>query len=83
MAERAPSTGKTVAIALAVPAALEDVLYTTLHDIWGYDWATPRFIASLVFLAGSLASIVIHMKQREKENAEPPVLNGVTGGPNP
>lgn len=81
--EKTASTGKTVAIAVTIPTALQDVLWTVLNEIYHFEWATPRFIASLVLLAAFIASGVMHLLQRKKEkkelaNEEP---NGVIGGP--
>ena len=55
-----PSTGKTVAIVGTVPVALEDVLWTILHEIWGLEWASPRFISSLVLVAIFVTAGLMH-----------------------
>lgn len=68
MAGEAPaSTGKTVAIAVTIPVAFEDVIWTVLHEIWGLDWASPRFVSSLVLVASFMVAGLMHRSQRKKE----------------
>lgn len=78
--EQSPSTGKTVAIAASIPIALQDVLWTVLHELYGYEWATPRFIASLVLLASFFTAGLMHLTQRRKENEQSNIAAGAIGG---
>lgn len=84
--EQAPSVGKTVAIAASIPIALQDVLWTILHELYGFEWATPRFIASLVLLVSFAVAAIMHTEQRKKEDVKISKTNGepVIGvGPGP
>lgn len=65
-----PSVGKTVAIAVTIPTAAQDVLWTVLHELWGFEWATPRFIASLVLLVSFMVAGLMHRNQRINEHKE-------------
>lgn len=78
-----PSTGKTITISGSVALATQDLLNTTLHDIWGLAWATPSFTSNLMIVAVALAGLVLHRNQRSMENAELEKQNaaGATGGP--
>lgn len=80
--EQAPSSGKTVAIAgLSTGQAIVLLLYV-VHK-FGIDDMTPEVATAIISFAVSIAAAFMHHNQREKEHAEPPALNGVTGGPNP
>lgn len=65
--EQSPSAGKTIAIASSVPIAMQDFLWTVLHEIWGFEWATPRFISSLVLLVSFMVAAAMHNNQRRTE----------------
>lgn len=73
-----PSAGKTVAIAVTVPTALQDVLWTVLHELYGFEWATPRFIASLVLLVSFMVAGWMHTNQRSTERKQEVLNNALT-----
>lgn len=67
--EQSPSTGKTVTIAASIPLALQNILYTTLHDVWQLPWVTPTYTSDLILIATAMAGLIMHRNQRAQERS--------------
>ncbi len=81
--EKAPSAGKTAAIAgLGATQAVTLLLYV-VHK-FGIDDMTPEVAASIIGLAVTVAAAIMHIFQRSEEKKESDnanITNGVMGGP--
>ncbi|MEI6283176.1 MAG: hypothetical protein WCP82_10780 [Alphaproteobacteria bacterium] len=80
--EKAPSTGKTTAIAGMAGTQAVTLLLYVVH-CFGINDMTPEVASAIIGLSITLAGAVMHILQRRQEkrtfdNEEP---NGVTGGP--
>lgn len=80
--EKAPSSGKTTAIAgIATSQAITLLLYVV--HLFGINDMPPEVAGAIIGLSTALAGAIMHVLQRNREkkdyeNEEP---NGVIGGP--
>lgn len=70
MEKSPPSAGKTLVISGSVALAVQDLLNTVGHDVWGLTWMTPSVSSNIMIIATAIAGLVMHTQQRSKENAQ-------------